>query len=91
MLGMFSKNRSKARFLYRSFIINEEQTSKEDVYRTVGQQLLGDDEFINEVSRKSSLIIDKKRKEKEFSLDEITEGLQKIYAISKADLTQVRQ
>ncbi len=75
---MFSKNRSKARALYRSFITNEEQASKEDVYGTVGQQLLGDEEFINEVSRKSSLKINKQRKAREFSLHEITEGIQNI-------------
>ncbi len=82
VLRMFSKNKSKARALLRSFVTTEEQTLKKDVYGTVGQQLLGDEEVINEVSRKSSMRITKKRKEREYSLYEITKGLQKIYNIN---------
>ena len=86
LLGLFSKTRSKARELYQCFMIDAETIEKKDVYGTVDQHLLGDDAFIDEVVKKSSHVIEKKRRVKEYTLGEIAIALEKSFNVDLEEL-----
>ena len=48
-MGMFSKDLKRGSRLYLENMREEEKASKEDVYRTVDQRVLGDEEFVERV------------------------------------------
>ena len=87
VLGIFSVKKLNARKLYINFIRDEKTIQKKEVYQTVNQQLLGDEIFVDEVVKKSSIVIDKKRKLKEYTLNEIAVALEKNCGV---DIKQLR-
>ncbi|MDH3975021.1 MAG: transposase [Deltaproteobacteria bacterium] len=87
VLGIFSIKRSNARELYQCFISDAETIEKQDVYRTVDQQLLGNEAFIDEVIKKSSRVIEKKRMTKEYTLNEIAIAVERMFCV---DIEQLR-
>jgi REP element-mobilizing transposase RayT len=86
VLGLFSKTRGKARELYQDFISDAETMEKRDVYGTVDQNLLGDEVFIDEVIKKSSRSIEKKRRVKEYTLSEIAIALERTFNVDIEEL-----
>ena len=87
VLGLFSANKSNARNLYGAFIAEAKTIESRDVYRTVEQQLLGDEAFVEEITKKSSLVFRNKRRVKEFTLSEIATALEKAFGV---DIDQLR-
>lgn len=88
VLRMFSEDKSKARRLYTAFISEGISVKKEDVYLTIDQRILGDENFADKVMGKCDADIEPKRKEKEYALSQIAMGIEKTYGIT---LKQMRE
>ena len=88
VLRMFSEDKSKARKLYMAFISDGISVKKEDIYLTIDQRILGDEEFADKLMRKYDADIGHKRREKEYTLSQITAGIEKTYGIT---LKQMRE
>jgi hypothetical protein len=84
---MFSEDKTKARKLYRSFIDNGLTVEKEEIYSTIDQRILGNEEFAEKILDKYNEDPVLIRRKKEYSLSEIAEGIEKVYGIT---LKQIR-
>ena len=85
---MFSEDKQKARKLYRTYMDNSQVVKKEDVYNTIGQRILGSGEFLERVMTKYNGELKKGKREREYTLYEIAEGVEKICGIT---LKQIRK
>jgi len=88
VLRMFSEDKQKARKLYRTYMDNSQVVKKEDVYNTIGQRILGSGEFLERVMTKYNGELKKGKREREYTLYEIAEGVEKICGIT---LKQIRK
>jgi hypothetical protein len=80
VLGLFSEKVYQARKKYRDFIDRSLGEGKnESFYRALGQQILGNDEFVKEVEKKAVRLDRPIRKP---SLKEITKAVQEVTGIS---------
>jgi len=71
LLGIFSRNKANAIKLYQAFMHEKETLEKKDVYRTIDQQILGGEDFLDEVMKRSNGGVARHRKMKEYDLKEI--------------------
>lgn len=67
---------------HNEYIMNQNTLEKKDVYRTIDQQILGSEDFLDEVIQKTNMGIVKHRKMKEYDLKETVGALQDAYGIS---------
>ena len=81
VLSMFSEDRGASRRLYREFIGDGVAVNRDAVYRTVDQRVLGSEEFLDIVMERYDGEIIKEKKEKEYTLAEIAEGVEKIKGV----------
>ncbi len=83
-LRMFSEDKTTARKLYQNFI-GEGTIKKDDIYKTIDQRLLGDEQFVEKVMEHYDGEVAQRRTKKEFTLREIAEGimLEKGIALTK--------
>ncbi len=88
VLRMFSEDNSRARKLYRAYMGDGIKVKKEDIYMTVEQRILGDERFVEEVSKKTEDSIEKRRREHEYSLEEIAKMIEKIFGITVRQLRE---
>lgn len=88
ILRMFSEDKAKARKLYRAYMDDEPVVAKEDIYSTVDQRILGDEKFVEEVKGRYSVELTQERRIKEYRLNEIAGGVEKVCGIT---LQQIRQ
>jgi REP element-mobilizing transposase RayT len=86
VLRMFSEDKSQARKLYRAFMGDGIEVKKEDIYKTVSQRILGEEQFVNTVMEKTEERIENKRKHHEYSLKEIVETIGKMKGITLKQL-----
>jgi REP element-mobilizing transposase RayT len=86
VLRVFSENKSQARKLYRAFIDDGIEIKKENIYKTVSQRILGEEQFVDEVIEKTGERIENKRKHHEYSLKEIVETIGTMKGITLKQL-----
>jgi putative transposase len=88
VLGMFSKDKVRARNLCRAFMHNAQGVSKEDLYRIVDQRILGSERFVQKVNERAEKKVVLGKRRHEFSLDAIAEGIEVVFGIT---LKQLRE
>ena len=87
LLRMFSEDKSRARRLYMAYVDDGTEVKKEDIYRTVSQRILGEEQFVDTVMEKIDERFENKRKHHEYSLKNIVETIGKMRGIT---LNQLR-
>jgi REP-associated tyrosine transposase len=87
VLRMFSEDKSRARRLYMAYVDDGIEVKKEDIYRTVSQRILGEEQFVDTVMEKIDERFENKRKHHEYSLKNIVETIGKMRGIT---LNQLR-
>lgn len=86
VLPLFSEAEESARKLYRSFIGEAVSITRDDVYRTVDQRLLGSRSFIEDVAENRKVSLINKRKKHELSLSDLASGIEKEFSVSISSL-----
>jgi len=85
---MFSEDKQKARRLYSAYMSNSQGVRKEDVYNTIGQRILGSEQFLEKVMERYDGELKKEKRKREYTLYEIAKGMEKIYGVT---LKQIRK
>ena len=88
VLRMFSEGKQRARKLYSAFMSDGQTVRKENIYSTIGQRILGSEEFLERVMEKYNGELKKEKREREYTLYEIAKGIEKVYGIT---LKQIRE
>jgi REP-associated tyrosine transposase len=88
VLRMFSEDKQRARKLYNAFMSDGLIVRKEDIYNTIGQRILGSEEFLVRVMERYDGELKKEKREREYTLYEIAKGVEKIYGVR---LKQIRE
>ena len=88
VLRMFSEDKQRARKLYSAYMSDSQIVKKEDVYNTIGQRILGSEEFLERLMERHDRELKKEKREREYTLYEIAKGVEKIYGIT---LKQIRE
>ncbi len=86
VLRMFSEDKSQARKLYRAYIDDGIEVKKEDIYKTIGQRILGEEKFVDKVMEKIDERFENKRTHHEYSLKKIVETIGKMRGITLKQL-----
>lgn len=76
VLRMFSEVKTKARTLYCAYMDDGFAVDKDDLYSTIDQRVLGDEQFLDRVIEKSEVEISSRKKERQYSLAEIAIGIE---------------
>jgi hypothetical protein len=82
ILRMFSEEKGKARRAYRVYMGEEEAIRREEVYATVDQRVLGDEQFVEKVKERTGRGELWGRKKHEYTLAEIEGAVEKVYGTS---------
>jgi putative transposase len=88
VLRMFSEDKQRARKFYSTFMGDGQIVRKEDIYNTIGQRILGSEEFLERVMEKYNGELKEEKREREYTLYEIAKGIEKVYGIT---LKQIRK
>ena len=88
VLRMFSENKTRARRIYLENMGDGKRINKEDVYKTVDQRILGDDEFVERVKDKTDVGIEGTKKRHEHSLEEIAGVIERAYKITHKQMRE---
>lgn len=78
---------SRSGAVNREFMGDGFAIKREDVYRTVEQRVLGSEEFVDNVMEKYDVEFKNSRRDREYALTEISEGVEKITGVT---LKQIR-
>jgi hypothetical protein len=79
---MFSEDKTEARKLYRDYMAEGPTVKKEEIYSTIEQQIPGDEKFLEKVTERSDIEIRQKKRKRQYTLPEITRGVEKVYGIT---------
>lgn len=88
VLRMFSEDKAASRRLYKEFMEDGIDVKRDDVYTTIDQRVLGGEEFVDMVMEKHDGDIRNEKKAKEYKLDEIARGVEKVSGVT---LKQMRK
>jgi REP element-mobilizing transposase RayT len=88
VLRMFSEDLKRGRRLYREYMRKEEKISKGEVYRTVDQRILGDEEFVKRVRERFKNEVTAARRKLGVSLGQIAKGIEEIFGIRLGELRE---
>jgi putative transposase len=88
VLRMFSEDKQRARKLYNAYMSEGSIVKKEDVYNTIGQRILGSEEFLERVMERYDGELKKEKRKREYTLYEIAKGVEKVCGIT---LKQIRE
>jgi len=88
VLRMFSEGKQRARKLYSAFVSDGQTVRKEDIYNTIGQRILGSEEFLERVMERYDGELKKEKRKQEYTLYEIAKGVEKVCGIT---LKQIRE
>lgn len=92
VLRLFSENKSRARSKYVEFIDDGITVKKQDVYATIDQRLLGDDQFVDRIAEEHGKgPIKKERRKRQYTLSQIAGAVVQAGEISIADLQSSRR
>lgn len=86
VLSIFSKNTGKARRLYQEYMGEGEGIKRKDVYSTVSQRVLGDEEFVKEVFMKAGRAEDLGKRKHEYTLLEIGAAVEGVSGVTLGEL-----
>jgi hypothetical protein len=86
VLGMFSEDKGAAYSLYRAFMDADASIPREEIYSTVEQRILGDEHFVENVLKESSLKVQAPRREREYTLEQIAGAIKGVYGISLEEI-----
>jgi putative transposase len=86
VLRMFSEDRRKARRAYREYMEEKGILRREEVYATVDQRIVGDEEFVEEVKARTGRSDVPGRRRHLYSLPEIAKAVEETYAVSLEQL-----
>ena len=84
-LRLFSEDLRQGERVYREFMA-EEGISKKELEKTVDQRILGNDKFVEKILDKGPEGILPRKRQHEFSLEEISSGIQEVCGISEEEL-----
>lgn len=87
VLRIFSEDKTTSKKLYREFIGVAISIKREDVYATIDQRVLGNEEFLDNIMDKCDGEIKKGKKEKEYTLGEIVKAIESVKGVT---LKQIR-
>jgi REP element-mobilizing transposase RayT len=87
VLRMFSEDKTKARRLYRAYMGDGMIVEKEDIYSTIDQRILGSEQFADKVMKKYDVELNRPKRRKQYTLQEMARGIEKIYGVK---LSQMR-
>lgn len=89
VLNMFSGSKTAARKLYQAYMEDTDaKIGKQDVYATVDQRILGNEEFVERVRGKIDVSIKGRKRAKAYSLPEIAGAVEEIYGIGLKEIRQ---
>jgi len=88
VLRMFSEDKQRARKLYSAYMSDGPIVKKEDVYNTIGQRILGSEEFLERVIEKCNGELKKEKRKRGYTLYEIAKGVEKLCGVT---LKQIRE
>ena len=86
VLRIFSENKGRSRKHYKALMNDGAAVKKEDIYATIDQRLLGDEQFVEEVVERHGGDIKKSRRKKEYTLPQIIEALERQYSVSLEEM-----
>ena len=82
VLRMFAEHRPTAMQRYLKFINTGPAIDRKDIYGTVDQRLLGDEQFVSDVRSKAPIEIKGSRRRWTHSLEDISEAIKKGFTVS---------
>lgn len=82
VLRMFAEHRPTAMQRYLKFINTGPAIDRKDIYGTVDQRLLGDEQFVSDIRSKAPIEIKGSRRRWTHSLEDISEAIKKGFAVS---------
>jgi putative transposase len=88
VLKMFSEDKVKARKIYRDYVNDGIALRREDIYNTVDQRILGNEQFVEKVVEKSRGEIVQRNKKHEHSLAEMAGVIERSFGVT---LNQLRE
>lgn len=86
VLRMFSEDKTTSRKFYRDFMGDGITVKKDDVYKTVDQRVLGSEKFLDNVMERYDGEIKKEKREREYTLAEIANCVEKARGITLKQL-----
>jgi len=86
VLRIFSEDKSRSRKHYKALMNDGAAVKKEDIYSTIDQRLLGDEQFVEEVVERYGGDIKKGRRKKEYTLPQIIQALERQYSVSLEEM-----
>ncbi|MBI5049029.1 MAG: transposase [Deltaproteobacteria bacterium] len=86
VLRMFSEDKTTARKLFRAYISERAGMTGDEIYRTVDQRILGDEEFIEKVKEKSNGNINSGKRPWQYSLNTIMGVIEIAYGVSLKEI-----
>jgi putative transposase len=84
VLGVFSRKRGQALKQYRAFMRDGMALDKEEIYRTVDQRLLGDEDFVERVKSCSTSEIRSTKRSRQYTLADISRSAESLSGVSLA-------
>jgi REP element-mobilizing transposase RayT len=82
VLRIFSEDKGKARRAYREYMEETEMLPRDEVYATVDQRIVGDEEFVEEVRAKTGKRDVQGRRRHAYRLAEIARAVEELCAVS---------
>jgi REP element-mobilizing transposase RayT len=86
VLRMFSENKSSARRLYKAYMGFPASVKKKDIYSTIDQRILGDENFLDKIREHYDAEKIEGKRTKEYTLKEIARGVEKAFAVSLEEI-----
>lgn len=86
VLRMFSENKAKARQLYKAYMGDNVPVTRETIYSTVDQRVLGDEHFVDYIMEKNVGELKKEAKKREHSLPAITKAIESVLGVTLKDM-----
>lgn len=84
VLGIFSQTRAHALRQYKAFMHDGIAVDKEEIYRTVDQRLLGDEDFVERVKGRFASTIRGTRRSRQYPLADISKRVESHSGVSLA-------
>jgi putative transposase len=91
VLRMFTEDKAKARKLYRAYMESGPPVDKGDIYSTIDQRILGDEQFADEVMEKTETEIQATRRAREYPLATIASAIEEARGVTLAEIRGKRK
>jgi hypothetical protein len=91
VLRMFAEDKGKARKLYRVYMEGGPAVDKGDIYSTIDQRILGDEQFAEEVMEKTEIEIQVERRTREYPLAAIAGAIEEMRGVTLDEIRGKRK